>query len=154
MNWDVAIAAKEKQMGVGVLIRDEQGNVITGLSKPVMALYDPASAEALAALCAVEFCLEVGIQKFILEGDSLLVVKAFQDPNSKWLRYGQMIEDALLVLGSFRNWKIQHIKRKTNEVAHGLAKNVTRISSDIVWLEEPPSCIFDIIILEQLALSL
>ena len=100
MNWGVAIAAKEKQMGVGVLICDKQGNVIVGLSKHVMALYDPASTEALAALCAVEFCKDVGILDFILEGDSLQV-KAFTDPTSKRLRYGQMIKDAMRVLGSF-----------------------------------------------------
>ena len=109
-------------MGVGVLIRDEQGNVIASLSKHVMALFDPVSIEALAALCAVKFCKEVGIQDFILKGDSLLVVKAFQDPNSKWLRYGQMIEDAMIVLGHFWNWKIQHIKSEANEAAHGWQK--------------------------------
>jgi hypothetical protein len=39
-------------------------------------------------------------------------------------------------------------------VAHGLAKRATRNPTIQVWPEEPPSCIFDIVILEQLALSL
>jgi hypothetical protein len=34
-----------------------------------------------------------------------------------------------------------------NSTAHGLAKNVIRIFMDNVWLEEPPSCIYDIVIL-------
>jgi hypothetical protein len=42
-----------------------------------MALHEPASAEALAALCAVEFCKDVGIQYIILEveGDPLQVAE-------------------------------------------------------------------------------
>jgi hypothetical protein len=62
-------------MGIGVLIRDEMGNVIAGMSKPFMALHEPASAEALAALCAVEFCKDVGRQDIILEGDPLQVAE-------------------------------------------------------------------------------
>jgi hypothetical protein len=36
VNWDVAIAQGENQMGVGIIIRDEKGNVIVATSKPVM----------------------------------------------------------------------------------------------------------------------
>jgi hypothetical protein len=36
VNWDVAIAQWENQMGVGIIIRDEKGNVIVATSKPVM----------------------------------------------------------------------------------------------------------------------
>lgn len=141
-------------MGVGALIRDEKGNVIAGLSKPITAVYDTVSAEAFAALCAVEFCREVGIQDIILEGDSLLVVKALNDSNPNWLRYGQIIEDTRLVLGSLRSWNVQHVKQEANAAAHGLAKNAISISTDHIWLEEIPHCIFDVVILEQLALSL
>ena len=47
-------------MGVGVVIRDEIGSAIVALSKPIMALHEPASAEAAVALSAVEFCREGG----------------------------------------------------------------------------------------------
>jgi ribonuclease HI len=96
VNWDVAIAQGENQMGVGIIIRDEKGNVIAAISKPVMATHDPATAEALAALRAVEFCREVGAFDINLEGDSLLVVKAIcesQTSWTSWLRYGQIIDD-------------------------------------------------------------
>ena len=63
-----------------------------------------------------------------------------------WLRYGQIIEDARLVLESLRNWNIRHVKREANFVAHGLAKIAIRILMDNIWLEEPSSCIYDIII--------
>jgi hypothetical protein len=55
-------------MGVGIIIRDEKGNVIAATSKPVMATHDPATAEALAALRVVGFCREVGAFDINLEG--------------------------------------------------------------------------------------
>ena len=45
-------------------------------------------------------------------------------------------------------------KRKANLAAHGLAKNAIRNPVFQTWLEESPSCIFDVVILEQLALFL
>jgi ribonuclease HI len=154
VNWDVAFSQGDKQMGVGVIIRDWKGEVIAALSQPVMATYDPVSAESMAALRAVEFCSEVGINDFILEGDSLLVVKAVNESNLGWLPYGQIIEDIHCVLGTRRQWHIRHVKREANSAAHGLAKFASRTSDLIVWMEESPSCILDIVILEQLALSL
>jgi hypothetical protein len=68
VNWDVAIAQGENWMGVGIIIRDEKGNVIAATSKPVMATHDPATAEALAALRVVEFYREVGAFDINLEG--------------------------------------------------------------------------------------
>jgi hypothetical protein len=68
VNWDVAIAQGENRMGVGIIIRDEKGNVIAATSKPVMATHNPATAEALAALRVVGFCREVGAFDINLEG--------------------------------------------------------------------------------------
>jgi hypothetical protein len=76
VNWDVAISYGEKRMGVGVIIRDGMGHVIVALSQPILALHETTTTEAMAALRAVEFCREVGINDILLEGDSLLVVKA------------------------------------------------------------------------------
>ena len=46
------------------------------------------------------------------------------------------------------------MKREANLAAHGLAKFATRNIDSKVWPEEPPSCILDTAILEQLALSM
>jgi hypothetical protein len=49
-NWDASINAKEKLVGIGVIIRDEHGLVFAALSKTVQAVFDPSTAEAVAAL--------------------------------------------------------------------------------------------------------
>jgi hypothetical protein len=50
-------------MGVEVIIRDEKGSVIAALSKPIIVLHKQALTEAVAALSAMEFYREVGVDK-------------------------------------------------------------------------------------------
>jgi ribonuclease HI len=45
-------------------------------------------AEVYAALCAVEFCKNRGLTNIILEGDSLQVVIALQNPGLNWTMHG------------------------------------------------------------------
>jgi hypothetical protein len=139
-------------MGVGVVIRDGMGQVLAALSQPVLAVYDPATAKAFAARRAVEFCLEVRIYDVFLEGESLSVVKAMKYSQPNWLPYGQIIDDIKGMLGSLRRHFIRHVKREANSAAHVSQKFATRIQESKVWLEEPPSCIFYMVFLEQMAL--
>ena len=96
----------------------------------------------------------MGFFDIVLEGDSLIMVKAIVSERSSWFCYGQIIEDIRTVLGFLKNWRMEHVKREANVATHRLAKVTIRNPIERIWLEEPPSCIFDIIILEQLALSL
>ena len=91
-----------------------------------MALHEPASAEVLAALSAVKFCRKMGTHDILLEGDSLLAVKAVSEFRLSWVRYGQIIDDIKLVLGLLRKWSIKHVKREANLAAHSLAKCAIR----------------------------
>lgn len=102
VNWDDAIAQQEERMGVGVVIRDEKGTVIAALCKLVDGHFDPVTADAAAALSTVEFCLEVGVQDILLEGDSATVVEAVRNQSPNWFHYGQIIDDIKIVLGSLR----------------------------------------------------
>jgi hypothetical protein len=63
------------------------------------------------------------------------------------------VEDTKEVHRSLRNWKIGHVKREANEVAHGLAKEAFWITMDNIWIEETPDYISNIVLLELSALS-
>jgi ribonuclease HI len=102
---------------------------------------DPVTAEATAALHAVELCRDVGVQDLILEGDSMVVVKAIESRGQKNQYYGQIIEDICVVLSSRRSWRVCHTKREANGAAHSLVKEATRYFIDKIWLEDTPSCI-------------
>jgi ribonuclease HI len=70
-----------------VIIRDHQGWVFAALSKTIQIFLDPTMAEAAAALLAVEFSRDSGLQHVILEGDSKNVVLALSETDAN-LSYG------------------------------------------------------------------
>jgi hypothetical protein len=55
-----------------------------------------------------------------------MVTKAIGGHEENWLRFGQIVEDIKLVLRSFRQWRVSHVRREANEAAHGLAKEAIR----------------------------
>jgi ribonuclease HI len=153
-NWDFAVFAKNQCMGMGVIIRNGDGQISAAKSVTIFANFDPAIGEALVVLHAAGFCCDLGICEVILEGDSLMVTRAFEKKGENWLRYGQIVEDTKLVLRSFRQWRISHLCIEANDAAHGLAKEAIWSVMDKVWMEETRECISHIVSLECKALLL
>ena len=50
VNWDIAIVHTVSCMGVGVMIQDDKGLIIAALSKPIIAIHERTTTEAIAAL--------------------------------------------------------------------------------------------------------
>ncbi|XP_023929643.1 uncharacterized protein LOC112040955 [Quercus suber] len=78
VNVDGAIFKATNESGVGAIIRDANGLVVLALSQRIHAPLGPLEVEAKAFESGLEFAVEVGLQEFILEGDSLNVVHALQ----------------------------------------------------------------------------
>jgi hypothetical protein len=54
-------------------------------------------------------------------------------------------------LCQIRSWRIEHVKRNANLVAHTIAKNAILCVIDRVWVEETPNCICGTIFKERYA---
>jgi ribonuclease HI len=152
INWDVGIDEKKNRLGVGIIIRDAEGKVTAARSLTVQSKPTPVVGEAIGAFYAADFGRDIGVQNVILEGDSLIVVKALQTEAENLSLYGHFIDDTRLLLRQFRTAEIQHVKRQANQAAHGLAKEAVKDCIDNIWMEDSPPCISDIIDLERLAL--
>jgi hypothetical protein len=59
INWDVAIDSKNMCMGIGIIARDCEGQVITAKCQTICVRQKPVVAEAQMALCAGEFCCDL-----------------------------------------------------------------------------------------------
>ena len=66
------------EFGVGAIVRDANGLVVAALSKKIHAPLHPLEVEAKAFELDLEFAKDIGLKEFILEGDSLNVVRALQ----------------------------------------------------------------------------
>jgi ribonuclease HI len=137
-------------MGIGVVGRDFCGTVYVAFVLSRKFIIDPTTAEVMAAWQMVEICVRLGFSEIILEGDSMEVVQALNQEDSSWGRYGFFINDAKILLQQVQHWKVSHVKRTANEVAHRLAKYALFFGEERLWCEEYPPCIHDIVTTEAL----
>ncbi|XP_065626835.1 uncharacterized protein LOC136066441 [Quercus suber] len=70
-----------KRAGVGVVIRDEEGQVIAVLYRKLHTQLGPLESKAKAMEVGVKFAREVGIRDVLFEGDSLVLNNAIHGLN-------------------------------------------------------------------------
>ncbi|XP_042958050.1 uncharacterized protein LOC122293561 [Carya illinoinensis] len=145
LNWDAAVRAKEGRVGIGVRVRDFQGQVVGTVRAQRPLRGTPFDAEAYGLLVAAEFSRDLGLQQVCLEGDAKWVVDGLQSKAMDWSLGGCLIEDAKRVLNSSVNWTASHVHREANMAAHQLAKVATEMVEDVSELERCPSCVFHIV---------
>ena len=131
--------AEKKCSGLGVIIRNQEGLVIASMSTRLPQQLQPIEIEALAASKALEFAREVGISKAILEGDSLLVMKALKTKNAGLAPFGLLIQDSLTLSSGFSKLSYSHTEREGNLVAHSLAQLAINNPNCAIWIEDVPS---------------
>ena len=73
INVDGAVFANQKEVGVGVIIRDEKGRLEAAMSKKIPVPLDAVEAEAVVYEQGLMFARDIGIHNFIIEGDSLII---------------------------------------------------------------------------------
>lgn len=149
-NWDAAIDTGGKRMGVGLVVRNHEGEVIAAkcFTKPFVT--DPMTAEAVGAWSAAQFVRQLGMDQIILEGDSLGVVQSLQGEGNSWAMAGQMLDDVKITLGSCRAWQVRHVRREANSAADRLAKHALSLNGEHQWRLSIPICIHEIVLAEKL----
>ena len=93
INFDGAIFSSVNAAGIGVVIRNNLGQVIASCSQWLSQAYNSNEVEALAAAKAVSFTAKSGITKAVLEGDSLTITKALSSDHSSLALFGLMIDN-------------------------------------------------------------
>ena len=135
---DGAVFAAQKSAGVGVMIKDSYGQVITALSRKINAPLGALEVEAKAFEVGLEFAQDVGVQDFILEGDSLVVYNALYGFSTPPSTIAFVVQGMLMSCGPLDRIKFSHVKRQGNRPAHLLAKQALGIIDYLTWMEETP----------------
>ncbi|XP_035551109.1 uncharacterized protein LOC118349687 [Juglans regia] len=112
VNWDTSLDVKRKRMGIGIIIRDEEGEALVVVCDLKKNVVNAVVAESFALRKAVELCSDLNIQNAIFESDAKGVIEAVQSEEEVVLDFSSIIED---VKAHFRNrtdWFIQFVIRK------------------------------------------
>jgi ribonuclease HI len=148
VNLDAALLIQTKKMGIGVVVRNETGEVKAALAKFLPLVDDPTAAKAITAWFAVKLCVDCGFQLVVLEGDSMNVVSVINQASPNWSSYGHLVEDTKVLAQSVHQLEINYASRVVNSAAHTLSKCTILHSLDELWMEECPSYIQSIVLTE------
>ena len=94
------------------------------------------------------FARELSLSSIILEGDLEIINRVIQAEEQSLASYGNLIEEIKLNAESFLSFRISHIRRNRNSVAHSLARHARHVSGLVVWMEEVPSHILPALLTE------
>jgi ribonuclease HI len=145
-NFDGAFFKETNKGGIGVVIRDQAGLAIATLSQKLPATPSIEMTEALAARKAILFAKEVGLTNVAFEGDAENVIRDLCSSETLHSAYGLLIEDAKSMLLTFQDYSISHTRRSGNMVAHALACIATQCQNCLVWMEEVPPDISNVLL--------
>ena len=111
INVDGVVFKELGCCGVGVVIRNEYGQLMGAMSKkwdfPLKAL----GVEAKAIEESIIFARELSLKKVILESDAQVVVKSLIEKSMAPSSIIMVIEGAKLSLRGFDSWVVNHICR-------------------------------------------
>ena len=127
VNFDAALFPDQQWTGVGVVIRDGQGLPIAALCKRSKCFHSVDDAEALAALEAMQFAMEIGIQDAEFEGDALTICNALRCQDQSLASYDAIIDDVLFFARALQRCSFSHVKWEGNRVAHMLARRAIEL---------------------------
>ena len=94
--------------------------------------------EAKAFESGLEFAKDMGIQDFVLEGDSLNIVHALSGNSHATSTIAALIYGMLVTSFEFRNVLFSHVHRNDNVPAHQLVKHALGNLDFSIWIEDSP----------------
>lgn len=153
INVDGATFAKQKNTGVGVLIRDDKGQLRAALTRKFRASLDAVGIEAKAMETGLLFAKDRGFTDVTLEGDSLILINALCAISSPPSSVASIVERLQEICMDFRRIEFSHTQRQGNMSAHILAKHAVSIDNYIIWIEEEPCCIEQALIYDVFSFS-
>ncbi|CAN6201987.1 unnamed protein product [Urochloa humidicola] len=141
INTDGAFLLNTGEGGWGYVIRDEEGNVIRAGAGRSSHLLDAFHAEVNACLRGVSAADELGMNKVVIETDSMLLKLALESNSFALAPTGGIVFEIKSYLNvSFSEWAIVFSPRECNRVAHVMAAQGCKCSHDTVlqWDGTPP----------------
>ncbi|XP_041001569.1 uncharacterized protein LOC121247259 [Juglans microcarpa x Juglans regia] len=117
INWDIATKEIGQRIGVGIAVRDSEGDLLVSCMQPLSFCTQATMAEARGLISAMKLCKELGLQKVVFEGDSLQFVNAVRHHLQENGLLQCLVQDVYSIMANTR-WEIRHVRRKANQVAH------------------------------------
>ncbi|KAL8496459.1 hypothetical protein ACS0TY_020248 [Phlomoides rotata] len=124
-------------MGVGMVVRDDDGSFVVYRTFLVDGLFDVDEGETMTLYEALQWLHNLGFEKVIMEVDSKTVADAFNNSSCDISSFGDCISRSKLLLKFRPNISAHFVCRNANELAHRLASASRSFSSPNTWIKPP-----------------
>ena len=147
INVDGATSNDGQPSSAKVIIRDNKGKLVAALNKALQGQYSSLESKIMALENGILLAKELALSLVIFESDALTLVQDINTNESSG-SLGHLYQGITDLLKSFRSWKICHLKREHNKVAHELAYYAKCSGANQVWKGYTPLMIQHLIHLE------
>ena len=141
VNVDGAVFNELGSCGIGVVIRNAQGQLMGAMSKRLDIPLGATEVEAKAFEEGLLLAGDLGLKYVILEGDAQMVTNALSGKCFPPSSIQVFIAGTKLWRQKVTDWEISYVRRTGNEAAHLMARNAKLVSDCVVWVEDTPPII-------------
>ncbi|XP_057793059.1 uncharacterized protein LOC131009666 [Salvia miltiorrhiza] len=135
---DAAFFTSMNAMGIGIVIRDHEGNFLAGKSVKIRGLQAVDEGELMGIKEALSWLKELGLMHGSIESDSKLACDAINKNERSINEKGIIVACCRRDLVLLPDIRVMHIRRNQNAIAHCFAKAARDVAKLHVW-NEPPS---------------
>ncbi|KAM1112709.1 hypothetical protein ACFX13_046387 [Malus domestica] len=152
-NWvrvvDGATKLQARVGGTGVVVCDAHGGFVATMTCFLPNVSLALLVELLAIKHRVDLAQQLGFQKVQVKSDSFQAMSIVNFCVDRASAMDLLAGYIIFSVASFTASKFIYISRNNNGIAHCLAKVVVSSGTRVVWIEEPLSVIFDLLIQEM-----
>ena len=132
------VFSEVNRSSVGDIVRNYKGEVLAAMFARGPTVYGNEEGELLACRKAIEFGIDAGFYKLVIEGDNVNVIKAISSQTANLSLLGNVVDDIKHLIRGLQWVSISHTRRSGNKVAHVLAQHARNIVKDLYWIEDSP----------------
>ena len=109
--------------------------------------------ELLACRRALEFAVDAGFSRLIIEGDNSNVIQAISSPLENSSLFGNVVNDIRHLVWGLQWARMCCVRRGANKMAHVLAQYARHtLDEDLYWMEDSPSAALEALYHDSLSI--
>ncbi|KAM6554313.1 hypothetical protein CsatB_015075 [Cannabis sativa] len=119
---DGATFEAENAYGTGLIIRDSNGAIILATTTYSTGSLSAPMAEMMSIKEDLSWIKASNLSNIIIENDCLIAIQVLHSLVDMPSIFGYIVQECKLLLSSFNNVNVYHIKRSANKATHYLAR--------------------------------
>lgn len=136
---------KDVGVGMGVVIRDQEGRVIRAACQQVRQPWEVVVTEAKAIVLGLKLARQCNARLVVVESDNQQVINLVHGKKTDGAQLGMIVKEILSIISCFEHVKFTHNFREANVAAHTMAHLSPLDCSTRVWVGGCPSILEDVI---------